>query len=75
MYEMRVDYTDREFTGKIAERRLLFPDVPRATDCTEMSERLEGHACTEGRKGTVCGDVGSAVCEEERGEGKLKIEK
>ena len=61
-HESRIDHTDRELERAIKEGRILFPAVPRAADCTEMSERVEGYAGTEGCEGEVCGDMGPEVC-------------
>ena len=60
-HESRVNYSNRQAKRHVTEKRILFPDVPRAADCTEVSERLERYAGEEGCEGEVCGDMGAAI--------------
>ena len=63
IYESRIDYSDRQAERHVAERRVLFSDVPRAADCTKMSYEMERYTGKESGKGKVYG----AVWEEEGG--------
>ena len=45
-HESRVNYSDRQAKRHVTEKRILFPDVPRAADRAAVSERLDAAVAT-----------------------------
>ena len=51
--ESRIDYTDRDLEGAVAEGWVLLPAIQGRADCAAMSEEMEGYAGTESGKGAI----------------------